>query len=343
MPLIKSTLNTIFKLAWITIIGFSVHAQAEKWQAVTGVEKFLSVEVDVDSIKPASYEDMVYFTVRADDHDNLVTTKSVLASCSEFSMEVEREQLFNKTEQTKEMLEWKKNPALKNDERYAHARLSFWGYTQAYGSAIKLACSKISNKAPKRLEAYVQEDCEMSNPLYRVACSLYPTWRANYKLYMGRSHDSIFNCGVSEERMSQQTAALLKNVMRCKNESCGNQILETWIQRRGDDIATVIHMQNGVTPNSKRDGPICTSIPAADQEIARINSEEMYAKAKYVGCLKRQNIKSNNVNDQASKQCGSEYKALQQIVANKKAGELDDIIPDIEGADMVFVESAIDK
>lgn len=344
---------TYKKSAFILITLFIFFAQtghAEHWQTVSGKEKFLSVLVDIDSIQPGYHEDIVFFRVRSDDHYERLSTKKVQASCSELSMEVEEEVVFNKTEQTVETFDWK-NPALKSIPDYAHSRLSFWGYTQAFGNAIKLACNRIGNRAAQRLEAMEQEQCSLANPLYKVACAPYASWRANYKLYLSRSHDTIYNCGISEERMAKQTGLLLKNVMRCQSEACGNQIMENWIQKRGQDIATVIHLphqaeQAWVSPEENRH--LCSSLDEADQEIARIDSEEMFAKARYQGCLKREaqahslNNKdqtlalSNNQKQHAETACAPYYQQWQQIASEKAAFAIETEIPEVESQRVLF-------
>lgn len=324
-----------------------LESYAEHWQPVSGVERFLTVEVDMDSIRPSTYEDMVFFSMRADDHDNQLSTKSVLASCSEYSMETEQEQIYHIAEQQTERLAWKQDGTLKHDSRYANARLSFWGYTQAHGQAIQLACRHIASKAQKRLEAFDQENCVLSNPLYKIACAPYASWRTNYKLYMGRSHDAMLSCGISEQRMTEQTAALLRNVMRCKNETCGNQILENWIRRRGKDIASVIHLQKEAIPLIDQESPLCSSIRDADEEIARYNSEEMYAKAVYFGCLKRESASAIKPNEdstpdnrahsaQVQKACAPHYQYWQNILSEKAALLEQERMPDTDGDSLVF-------
>lgn len=344
--------------AVLLITLFYFYAQpvyAEHWQTVSGKEKFLSVLVDMDSIQPGYHEDIVFFRVRSDDHYETLSTKKVQASCSELSMEVEEEVVFNKAEQTVESFEWK-NPALKSIPSYAHSRLSFWGYTQAFGNAIKLACSRIGNRAAQRLEAMEQEQCSLANPLYKVACAPYASWRANYKLYLSRSHDTIYNCGISEDRMAKQTGLLLKSVMRCQSEACGNHILENWIQKRGQDIATVIHLPNQshtewVSPPENQH--LCRSLDEADQEIARIDSEEMYAKAQYLGCLKRErnayqaknkdesSALSSNKKQITEAACASYYQQWQQVVTEKTAFALETQTPEAEAHWVIFSNGEI--
>ncbi|MDP8567610.1 hypothetical protein [Methylophilus aquaticus] len=337
-------LSTIFCFCTQTVY-------AEQWQTVSGKEKFLAVSVDLESIQPGYHEDIVFFRLRSDDHYDTVSTRTVQASCSELSIEVDQEVVLNKAEQTVEKFDWK-NPTLKSIPTYAHSRLSFWGYTQAFGNAIKLACNRIGNHAPQRLEAMEQEQCSLANPLYKVACAPYASWRANYKLYLSRSHDAIYNCGISEDRMAKQTGLLLKNVMRCQSESCGNQILENWIQKRGQDIATVIHLPNQqqqqiwVAPVENQH--LCSSLDEADQEIARIDSEEMFAKAKYMGCLKREGYPyhsthkdqapalSLNKKQNAETACAQYYQQWQHIISEKAAFQKEIETPETEAEFILF-------
>lgn len=213
------------------IFGPALHA--EQWQTVSGREKFLTISVDLDSLQIGQLDDMIFFKLRADDHDDTVTTRFVQVSCSEFSMEIERESVFHKSIQTVELLDWKNDKSLVHHPEFAQSRLSFWGVTQAYGQAISLACRRAGNHAPERLQTLQPDNCAPTNPLRKVACASHPSWRANYKLYFSRSHDVIHNCGISEDRMTKQAAWLLKSVMRCQSETCGNEILENWIHKRG--------------------------------------------------------------------------------------------------------------
>jgi len=309
--------------------GASLHA--EQWQTVPGREKFLTVAVDLDSLQVGQHEDMIFFKLRADDHDDALATRFVQASCSEFSMEVERETIVHPSTQTQESFDWKNDLSLVKHPDFAQARLSFWGVTQAYGQAISLACRRVGNLAPDRLQTLQAENCALTNPLRKVACASHASWRANYKLYFSRSHDVIHNCGISEERMTQQAAWLLKSVMRCQNESCGNEILENWIHKRGQDIANVIHMpKKGVIDDglaSTQTGPLCASLNQADQTIASMQTEEIYAKAKYLGCLKRETAKLRAANkpketlsQQAEQLCEAQFQEWHDSIARQSAG-----------------------
>lgn len=304
-------------------------AHAEQWQTVQGREKFLTVAVDLDSLQVGQLDDMIRFKVRADDHDDTITTKFVQASCSEFSMEAEREVVFHKSTLTSDTLDWKNDQSLKSSPESAQARLSFWGITQAYGQAISLACRRVGNRAPERLLSMPApvDQCALSNPLRKVACASHASWRANYKLYMSRSHDVIHNCGISEDRMTKQAAWLLKNVMRCQNESCGNEILENWIHKRGEDIASVIHMPKNASYSwGNQQGPVCKSLGQADQAIASMQTEEIYAKAKYLGCLKREKgklrasgIPNDMVPQLAEQSCESHFQEWHDTIARQSA------------------------
>lgn len=298
---------------------------AEQWQTVQGREKFLTVSVDLDSLQVGHHEDMIFFKLRADDHDDTIATRFVQASCSEFSMEVERETVFHKSTQAAEALDWKSNPALTSHPEFTRSRLSFWGVTQAYGQAISLACNRTGNHAPERLQSLLPENCAMSNPLRKVACANHASWRSNYKLYFSRSHDVIHNCGISEERMTKQAAWLLKSVMRCQNETCGNEILENWIHKRGQDIANVIHMQK-TSGTEWRDAPLCESLKQADQAIASMQTEEIYAKAKYLGCLKREtaklraaNASKETLSQQAEQLCEAQFQEWHDAISKQSA------------------------
>ncbi|BEV08591.1 hypothetical protein [Methylophilus sp. DW102] len=312
---------------------------AEQWHTVQGREKFLTVSVDLDSMQVGQHEDIILFKLRTDDHDDTIATKLVQASCSEFSMEVEREVVFHKSELASETLDWKNDQTLKQRPDYASARLSFWGVTQAYGQAISLACRMTGNRAPERLQSMQQDQCSVSNPLYKVACASHPNWRANYKLYLSRSHDVIHNCGISDERMTKQAAWLLKSVMRCQDERCGNEILEYWINQRGRDIASVIHMQKTsgkpwTIPSEPI--PLCQSLNQADQAIASLQTEEVYAKAKYLGCLKRETAKlkaasvpAESISQHAEQSCEAHFKAWHDAI-EKQAAMLDESTPEVE-------------
>lgn len=302
---------------------------AEQWQTVPGREKFLTVSVDLDSLQIGQLEDMIFFKLRADDHDDTIATRFVQASCSEFSMEVERESVFHKSTLITEALDWKGNPALTSHPEFAGARLSFWGVTQAYGQAISLACRRTGNRAPEQLESLLPENCALNHPLRKVACSGHASWRANYKLYFSRSHDVIHNCGISEERMTKQAAWLIKSVMRCKDEGCGNEILENWIHKRGQDIANVIHMQKNKSTAwnaSTQPAPLCESLNQADQAIASMQTEEIYAKAKYLGCLKREtarlratNIPAGTLSQQAEQLCEGPFQEWHDAISKQSA------------------------
>lgn len=346
--MLRSIVVRLFYISLLFILS-TASALAEQWQTVPGREKFLTVSVDLDSLQVAQHEDILFFKLRADDHDDRIATRYVQASCSEFSMEVERELVFHKSSQEVETLDWKNNPALRSDPTFAHARLSFWGVTQAYGQAIALACTRAGNHAPQRLQTMQQENCTLANPLYKVACAPHATWRANYKLYMSRSHDVIHNCGIAEDRMTKQAAWLLKRVMRCKNESCGNEILETWIHKRGQDIASVIHLQQNsarawTVPSEQV--PVCQSLNLADQEIASMQTEEIYAKAKYLGCLKREtaklralNIQDDLLPQQAEQLCDAQFKEWHEAVSRQSA-LLDESIPEVEVEYISLVNAA---
>jgi hypothetical protein len=299
---------------------------AEQWQTVQGREKFLTVAVDLDSLQVGQQEDMIRFKLKADDHDDTITTKFVQASCSEFSMETERETVFQKSTMTSEIRDWKNNPALKSSSDFPNARLSFWGMTQAYGEAISLACRLTGNRAPERLKSIQQESCAAANPLRKIACANHATWRGNYKLYMSRSHDVIHNCGISGDRMTKQAAWLLKNAMHCQNEGCGNEILENWIHKRGQDIASVIHMQKNSDQLGNSQAPLCQSINQADQAIASMQTEEIYAKAKYLGCLKRETsrLRTNGIPADLTAQiaeqtCDSQFQEWHNAIARQSA------------------------
>lgn len=314
----------IFVFAFI-FINQTVYA--EQWQTVQGREKFLTVSVDVDSLQVGQLDDMIRFKLKADDHDDTITTKFVQASCSEFSMEAEREVAFHKSNMTSETLDWKNDGALKNSPEFARSKLSFWGITQAYGQAISLACRRVGNRAPERLLSMPTEQCALANPLRKVACASHASWRANYKLYMSRSHDVIHNCGISEDRMTKQAAWLIKSVMRCQNESCGNEILESWIHKRGEDIASVIHMQkNASYAWNNEQAPLCQSLNQADQAIASMHTEEIYAKAKYLGCLKRETAKlraantpTQTLSQQAEQSCDSQFLEWHDAIARQSS------------------------
>lgn len=302
---------------------------AEQWQTVLGREKFLTVSVDLDSLQVGQHEDMIFFKLRADDHDDTIATRFVQASCSEFSLEVERETIFHKSTQTNESLDWKNDLSLAQHPEFSQSRLSFWGVTQSYGQAISLACRRVGNLAPDRLQTLQPENCALTNPLRKVACASHASWRANYKLYFSRSHDVIHNCGISEERMTQQAAWLLKSVMRCQNESCGNEILEKWIHKRGQDIANVIHMPKKASVYSiasAQNAPLCASLSQADQAIASMQTEEIYAKAKYLGCLKREtarlraaNSAKETLSQQAEQLCESQFQEWHNTIAKQSA------------------------
>ncbi len=318
----------VFALACLQCLLFASMAHAEQWQTVQGREKFLTVAVDLDSLQIGQHEDMVFFKLRADDHDDTIATRYVQASCSEFSLEVERETVFHKSSQSSESMDWKNNHALKSSPAFAQARLSFWGVTQAYGQAISLACRRVGNRAPERLHILQAENCAPSNPLRKVACASHASWRANYKLYFSRSHDVIHNCGISEERMTKQAAWLLKSVMRCQSESCGNEILEDWIHKRGQDIANVIHMQKADSAwhATSQPAPLCQSLNQADQAIASMQTEEIYAKAKYLGCLKRETAKLRAANtppetlsQQAEQLCDAPFKEWHEAISKQSA------------------------
>jgi hypothetical protein len=316
-------------VVFLQLILLSPDLYAEQWQAVQGREKFLTVSVDLDSLQVGQLDDMIRFKLRADDHDDTITTKYVQASCSEFSIEAEREVVFHKSTMTSETLDWKNDNALKSSAESSQARLSFWGYTQAYGQAISLACRKVGNRAPERLLSMpaTSEQCAMTNPLRKVACASHGSWRANYKLYMSRSHDVIHNCGIAEDRMTKQAAWLLKNVMRCQNESCGNEILENWIHKRGEDIASVIHMPKNASYSwSSQQGPLCKSLNQADQAIASMQTEEIYAKAKYLGCVKREtarlraaSIPNDMLPQLAEQSCESQFQEWHETISRQSA------------------------
>lgn len=316
----------VFVAACLQALLLSPIAHAEQWQTVPGREKFLTVAVDLDSLQVGQHDDMVFFKLRADDHDDTIATRYVQASCSEFSLEVDREAVFHKSSQTTENLDWKNDQALSSHADFAQARLSFWGVTQAYGQAIALACKRVGNRAPERLHTLQAEYCAPTNPLRKVACASHASWRANYKLYFSRSHDVIHNCGISEERMTKQAAWLLKSVMRCQNESCGNEILENWIHKRGQDIANVIHMQKNTWQATSQTGPLCQSLNQADQAIASLQTEEIYAKAKYLGCLKRETAKLRAANtphetlsQQAEQLCDAQFKEWHEAISKQSA------------------------
>ncbi|WP_197080669.1 hypothetical protein [Methylophilus sp. TWE2] len=309
------------------IFGPTLHA--EQWQTVLGREKFLTISVDLDSLQIGQLDDMIFFKLRADDHDDTVTTRFVQASCSEFSMEVERESVFHKSIQTVELLDWKNDQSLVHHPEFAQSRLSFWGVTQAYGQAISLACRRAGNHAPERLQILQPDNCAPTNPLRKVACASHPSWRANYKLYFSRSHDVIHNCGISEDRMTKQAAWLLKSVMRCQSETCGNEILENWIHKRGQDIAKVIHMQknsNIAWSAPTQSAPLCESLNQADQAIASMQTEEIYAKAKYMGCLKRETAKlraahtpKETLSQQAEQLCETQFQEWHDAITKQSA------------------------
>lgn len=315
-----------FFLACLQLLLITPIAHAEQWQTVAGREKFLTVAVDLDSLQVGQHEDMVFFKLRADDHDDTIATRYVQASCSEFSLEVERETVFHQASQTSESMDWKNNHALASHPAFAQARLSFWGVTQAYGQAISLACRRVGNRAPERLHTLQAENCAANNPLRKVACASHASWRANYKLYFSRSHDVIHNCGISEERMTKQAAWLIKSVMRCQTESCGNEILEDWIHKRGQDIANVIHMQKNTWQAASQSAPLCQSLNQADQAIASMQTEEIYAKAKYLGCLKREtaklraaNIPAESLSQQAEQLCDAPFKEWHEVISKQSA------------------------
>lgn len=316
----------VFAIVCLQSLLLPCLSQAEQWQTVPGREKFLTVAVDLDSLQVGQHEDMVFFKLRADDHDDTIATRYVQASCSEFSLEVDRETVFHNASQTSESMDWKNNHALKSSPAFAQARLSFWGVTQAYGQAISLACRRVGNRAPERLQILQAENCAPSNPLRKVACASHATWRANYKLYFSRSHDVIHNCGISEERMTKQAAWLLKSVMRCQTESCGNEILEDWIHKRGQDIANVIHMQKNTWQGASQSASLCQSLNQADQAIASLQTEEIYAKAKYLGCLKRETAKLRAANtphetlsQQAEQLCDAQFKEWHDAISKQSA------------------------
>ncbi len=318
--------TVVFAVLCLQSLLFPCLSHAEQWQTVPGREKFLTVSVDLDSLQIGQHEDVVFFKLRADDHDDSIVTRHVQASCSEFSMEVERETVFHPSSQATEALDWKNDKALVNSPGFAQARLSFWGVTQAYGQAISLACRRVGNRAPERLQILQAENCAPSNPLRKVACASHATWRANYKLYFSRSHDVIHNCGISEERMTKQAAWLLKSVMRCQTESCGNEILEDWIHKRGQDIANVIHMQKNTWQGASQSAPLCQSLNQADQAIASLQTEEIYAKAKYLGCLKRETAKLRAANtphetlsQQAEQLCDAPFKEWHEAISKQSA------------------------
>lgn len=318
----------VFALTGLPFI-FSPTLHAEQWQTVPGREKFLTVAVDLDSLQVGQHDDMIFFKLRADDHDDTVATRFVQASCSEFSMEVERETVFHKSTQTVESLDWKNDQSLVHHAEFAQSRLSFWGVTQAYGQAISLACRFVGNHAPERLQTLQPENCASTNPLRKVACASHASWRANYKLYFSRSHDVIHNCGISEDRMTKQAAWLLKSVMRCQNETCGNEILENWIHKRGQDIANVIHMQKNSSmawSGAAQPAPLCESLNQADQAIASMHTEEIYAKAKYLGCLKRETAKLRAANttkemlsQQAEQLCEAQFQEWHEAIEKQSA------------------------
>jgi len=309
------------------ILGPALHA--EQWQTVPGREKFLTISVDLDSLQIGQLDDMIFFKLRADDHDDTVTTRFVQVSCSEFSMEIERESVFHKSIQTVELLDWKNDKSLVHHPEFAQSRLSFWGVTQAYGQAISLACRRAGNHAPERLQTLQPDNCAATNPLRKVACASHPSWRANYKLYFSRSHDVIHNCGISEDRMTKQAAWLLKSVMRCQSETCGNEILENWIHKRGQDIAKVIHMQknsNMAWSAHAQSAPLCESLNQADQAIASMQTEEIYAKAKYMGCLKRETAKlraahtpKETLSQQAEQLCETQFQEWHDAITKQSA------------------------
>lgn len=318
----------IFALTCLQLV-LSPALHAEQWQTVPGREKFLTIAVDLDSLQVGQLDDMIFFKLRADDHDDTIATRFVQASCSEFSMEVERETLFHKSTRTAEPLDWKNDRSLVHHPDFAQSRLSFWGVTQAYGQAISLACRHVGNLAPERLQSLSPENCALSNPLRKVACASHASWRANYKLYFSRSHDVIHNCAISEDRMTKQAAWLLKSVMRCQNESCGNEILENWIHKRGQDIANVIHMQKNASmawSTSAQSAPLCESLSQADQAIASMQTEEIYAKAKYLGCLKRETAKLRMANapketlsQQAEQLCETQFQEWHDAITKQSA------------------------
>lgn len=319
---------SVFALTCLQLV-FSPALHAEQWQTVPGREKFLTIAVDLDSLQVGQLDDMIFFKLRADDHDDTIATRFVQASCSEFSMEVERETVFHKSTQTAESLDWKNDQSLVRHPEFAQSRLSFWGVTQAYGQAISLACRRAGNHSPERLQTLQPDNCAPTNPLRKVACASHASWRANYKLYFSRSHDVIHNCGISEDRMTKQAAWLLKSVMRCQNESCGNEILENWIHKRGQDIAKVIHMQKNASmewSTSAQSAPLCESLNQADQAIASMQTEEIYAKAKYLGCLKREtaklraaNIPNETLSRQAEQLCEAQFQEWHDSIEKQSA------------------------
>ena len=316
----------VFAIVCLQSLLLPCLSQAEQWQTVPGREKFLTVAVDLDSLQVGQHEDMVFFKLRADYHDDPIATRYVQASCSEVSVEVKHETVFHNASQTSESMDWKNNHALKSSPAFAQARLSFWGVTQAYGQAISLACRRVGNRAPERLQILQAESCAPSNPLRKVACASHASWRANYKLYFSRSHDVIHNCGISEERMTKQAAWLLKSVMRCQTESCGNEILEDWIHKRGQDIANVIHLQKNTWQGASQSAPLCQSLNQADQAIASLQTEEIYAKAKYLGCLKRETAKLRAANtphetlsQQAEQLCDAPFKEWHDAISKQSA------------------------
>ena len=318
--------GVVFAVVCLQALLLPSLSKAEQWQTVPGREKFLTVAVDLDSLQVGQHEDMVFFKLRADDHDDTIATRYVQASCSEFSLEVDRETVFHNASQSSESMDWKNNHALKSSPAFAQARLSFWGVTQAYGQAISLACRRVGNRAPERLQILQAESCAPSNPLRQVACASHATWRANYKLYFSRSHDVIHNCGISEERMTKQAAWLLKSVMRCQSESCGNEILEDWIHKRGQDIANVIHLQKNTWQSASQSASLCQSLNQADQTIASMQTEEIYAKAKYLGCLKRETAKLRAANtphetlsQQAEQLCDAPFKEWHDAISKQSA------------------------
>lgn len=316
----------VVTLACLQFSLFTPELHAEQWQTIQGREKFLTVSIDLDSLQVGQHEDMIRFKLRADDHDDTISTKFVQASCSEFSLETEREAVFHKSTMTSETLDWKNNPSLKSNPEFANAKLSFWGVTQAYGQAISLACRRVGNRSVDRLQSKQPEQCSVQNPLLKVACASHASWRANYKLYMSRSHDVIHNCGITEDRMTKQAAWLIKSVMRCQNESCGNEIMENWIHKRGQDIANVVHMQKNSSYASNSQASLCQSINQADQAIASMQTEEIYAKAKYLGCLKRETtrlratgIPADLTSQLAEQACDSQFQEWHDAIARQSA------------------------
>jgi len=207
--------GVVFAVVCLQALLLPSLSKAEQWQTVPGREKFLTVAVDLDSLQVGQHEDMVFFKLRADDHDDTIATRYVQASCSEFSLEVDRETVFHNASQSSESMDWKNNHALKSSPAFAQARLSFWGVTQAYGQAISLACRRVGNRAPERLQILQAESCAPSNPLRQVACASHATWqseeiyaKAKYLGCLKRETAKLRAANTPHETLSQQAEQL---------------------------------------------------------------------------------------------------------------------------------------